>query len=110
MNIQIRKIGFGIRVTEPQMCSILFFLSSQNLCKKNVAIERALCIGFDILLLSADLTVIKDYDILFFILFVGLKYDLTGIIIPLIGLFVQSFFLIFIVMGNHRRIGDHLVP
>ena len=74
MNIQIRKIGFGIRVTERQMCSILFFLSSQNLCKKNVAIERALCIGFDILFLSADLTVIKDYDILFFILFVGLKY------------------------------------
>lgn len=65
MNIQIRKIGFWIRVTERQMCPILFFLSSQNLCKKNVAIERALCIGFDILFLSADLTVVKDYDILF---------------------------------------------
>lgn len=78
MNIQIRKIGFGIRVTERQMCPILFFLSSQNLCKKNVAIERALYVGFDILFFSASLTVIKDYDILFFILFVGLKYDLTG--------------------------------
>ena len=110
MNIQIRKIGFWIRVTERQMCPILFFLSSQNLCKKNVAIKRALCIGFDILFLSADLTVVKDHNIIFFVFSVGLEYNLTGIIIPLIDLFVQSFFLIFVVMGNHRRIGGHLVP
>ena len=110
MNIQIRKIGFRIRITERQMCPILFFLSSQNLCKKNVAIERALCVGFDILFLSADLTVIKDYDILFFILFVGLKYDLTGVIISLVDLFIQVFALVLILIGNHRCIRSHLIP